>query len=396
MSTVTVRPVSPVWLALLAGPLSFGITGPTLVLAEIGRDLGVGLAAAAAVVTAFGWGISVGTPLSGVLTTRRGHRSTLLASGVALLLGSALAAFAALGGGLAMLVLGEGLTGLGSAGMTVVALQLAATPASMGVVTATLAMVGALAPLIGTSLSSALAWPVVLVLPLLSLLAVPVAWRVPSVRADTGSADLVGAGLLVAWVTALVFIAHRPVVAVVVVLVVTVLFALHIRRVPDGVVPSALLRSPAFLGATGLAFALAVVNFALVYAAPVLLAARTGWSNAELGLVLLAPYLAGGLLSWFLVAFTSRLRSWLLVSCLVGGSAVAVLAVFVGGWVSVAVMLCGMGVGSLSAATGQGALGLRAGAAVPDRLRPTAMGLFTLFYLLGAAFGPAIAVVLTA
>lgn len=394
MSTATVRTVSPVWLALLAGPLSFGITGPTLVLAEIGRDLGVGLAAAASVVTAFGWGISVGTPLAGVLTTGRGHRSTLLASGVALVLGSALAVFAALGGGLAMLVLGEGLTGLGSAGMTVVALQLAATPASMGVVTATLATVGALAPLIGTALSSALYWPVVLVLPLLSLLAVPVAWRVPADRSSAGPADLLGAGLLVAWVTALVFIAHRPLVAVVAVLVVTAAFAVHIRRLPDGVVPSALLRSPAFLGATGLAFALAVVNFAIVYAAPILLAARTGWSNAQLGLALLAPFLAGGLISWFLVAFTARLRPWLLVMCLVSGSAAAVLAVSLGSWV--VLMLAGMGVGSLSAATGQGALGLRAAAAAPEDLRPTAMGLFTLFYLLGAAFGPAIAVVLTA
>jgi DHA2 family metal-tetracycline-proton antiporter-like MFS transporter len=47
--------------------------------------------------------------------------------------------------------------------------------------------------------------------------------------------------------------------------------------------------------------------------------------------------------------------------------------------------------GSLAAATGQGALALRAGAAVPPSVRPAAMGLFTLCFLLGAAFGPAIA-----
>ena len=71
-------PVAPAWLALLAGPLSFGITGPTLVLSDIGRDLGVRLAGAASVVVAFGWGIAVGTPLAGGLLARRGLRTSLL------------------------------------------------------------------------------------------------------------------------------------------------------------------------------------------------------------------------------------------------------------------------------------------------------------------------------
>ena len=56
-----------------------------------------------------------------------------------------------------------------------------------------------------------------------------------------------------------------------------------------------------------------------------------------------------------------------------------------------AVVYAAMLLGSLSAATGQGALTLRAAASVPESLRPTAIGLFNLRYLLGAAFGPAIA-----
>ncbi|GGK75931.1 hypothetical protein Ppa06_39990 [Planomonospora parontospora subsp. parontospora] len=46
-------------------------------------------------------------------------------------------------------------------------------------------------------------------------------------------------------------------------------------------------------------------------------------------------------------------------------------------------------------ASGQGAFAARATAAVPDRAWATAMGLFNLCYLLGAAFGPAIAAALT-
>jgi hypothetical protein len=50
-----------------------------------------------------------------------------------------------------------------------------------------------------------------------------------------------------------------------------------------------------------------------------------------------------------------------------------------------------MAIGSLAASTGNGALALWASAAVPPAVRPTAMGLFTRFYLLGAAFGPVLA-----
>lgn len=69
--------VRPAWLALLAGPLSFGITGPTLVLHEVARDLDVSVVSATTLVTAFGWGIAVGTPLAGVVQARRGIRTAL-------------------------------------------------------------------------------------------------------------------------------------------------------------------------------------------------------------------------------------------------------------------------------------------------------------------------------
>lgn len=401
-SVTAARPVAPAWLAVLAAPLSFGITGPTLVLGELERDLGVSPASAASVVTAFGWGIAVGTPLTGVLLARRGHRSTvLLAIGLAVL-GSALAVAAAVlaagtgltgGAGLTAMVVGAGVQGIGSAGFTVVALQLARSAAAMGAVTASMASLGAVAPLIGSQVSAALGWPAVLALPLVSLIAAPAALRAGAPAAEknrAAGADPVGAVLLVAWVTALVFLPTRPLPAGLAVLVLTSALALHLRRRPDGFVPAAVPRSPRFVGSAALGFGLAVVNFGIVYTAPGLLAAQTGWTSAQLGVAFLVPYLAGGALSWFLVAGSARQPGRAVVAVLAGTSLLAVASVTFGAGVS-GLVFAGMLLGSLAAATGQGALALRAGAAVPPSVRPAAMGLFTLCFLLGAAFGPAVA-----
>jgi DHA2 family metal-tetracycline-proton antiporter-like MFS transporter len=384
-------PVAPAWLALLAGPLSFGITGPTLVLSDIARDLDVSLAGAASVVTAFGWGIAVGTPLAGGLLARQGLRTSLLVAALLVVAGSVLIAAIPV---LAVLVAGSALQALGAAGLTVAALSMAGSPMAMGTVTASLAVFGSVAPLVGTQVAAAWGWPVALVLPVLALLAVPAALR--AARGGTSDSrpgdrfDLVGAVLLVAWVTALVMLPQRPLAAAIAVLVLTALLAWHLRRRPMGFVPVELVRAPRFLVAAGLALVLAIVNFGIVYAAPATIAAVTGWTSTQLGLALLGPYLGGGATSWFLVSGSARLRFPVLVAVLTAGAAAALAVVVLGSGV-IAMLFAGMLLGSLAASTGQGALGLRAGAAVPADVRPTAMGLFTLCYLLGAAFGPVLA-----
>lgn len=381
--------VSPWWLALLAGPLSFGIAGPALILDEIGADLGVGRVAATSVVTAFGWGIAVGTPLMGVLVTRRGTRYTLGVCAVLLVAGAVLALTAA---GLAALVVGAGLQALGAAGMTVVAMSLAGTPAAMGMVTATLASVGAVAPLVGAQVSAALSWSAALALTAVGLLALPAVLRGTG-RAQPGDAsrfDAVGGVLLVALVTALVFLPQRPLAAGACAVAAVALLGLHVHRRPDGLVPAALLTAPRFLVSAGLAFLLAVVNFGILYAAPGLIAASTGWTAAQLGVAMLGPYLLGGALSWFLVALSARLGYPALAAVLACGAAAAVVFVVLGAtWLPL--LFAGMLTGSLAAATGQGAMTLHAAAAVPAPHRPTAIGMFNLWFLLGVAFGPLIA-----
>jgi hypothetical protein len=74
------RRVALPWIALLAGPLSFGITAPALVLDDIAAALGTSAGSTATLVTVFAWGIAVGSPLAGRALARHGRRTTLVMS----------------------------------------------------------------------------------------------------------------------------------------------------------------------------------------------------------------------------------------------------------------------------------------------------------------------------
>ncbi|MEU4804903.1 MFS transporter [Actinosynnema sp. NPDC023587] len=389
-----VRPrISGPWSALLAGPLSFGIAGPALILPDAAAELGTTTAAVTWIVTAFGWGIAVGTPLLAGLQSHRGVRTALLTC-TALVLAGAVAVVTA--AWLPVLVAGSALQGLGTAGFTTTAMSLAGSARVMGLVTSSLAVVGSASPLIGDLVGDALGWQVALALPALSLLAVPAALRsAPGTPAGTPAGpprfDLIGALLVTALVTALVFVPHSWLPAGGAVLVVAVLLARHLRSEPDGFVPAALLRTPVFLIASGLAFALAVANFGLMYVLPPRLTDQSGWTSGEVGFAILWPMLFGGLMSYAVVAVTAKTPFRALVvlfPVLAAGG-----LVLAGVSVAPAVLLIAQALTSVAAASGQGVYAVRAGAAA-DPHRAPAMGLFNLTYLLGAAFGPAIAALL--
>ncbi|MFG3437777.1 MFS transporter [Nonomuraea sp. NPDC047897] len=382
--------VPAAWLALLAGPLSFGIAGPALVLPAVARDLGLPTATATWIVTAFGWAIAVGTPLMAGLQSRRGARTALAVSATLVLLGAVLTVAAPT---LPALVAGSALQGVGTAGFTTIAMSLTGSARAMGLVTASLATVGSTAPLVGDLVAGLLGWRGALALPALSLLALPAVLRRRPVTALSGARfDLPGAVLLTALVTALVFVPHAWQVAVVAAVVAGVAFGLWLRARLDGFVPAAVVRAPVFLASAGTAFLLAVANFGMMYALPPLLVGDAGWSSGQVGLAITWPMLFGGLTSYLVIAATARAPFRFLV---VGFPALGGAGVALAGLSAVpAVLLVAQAFTSVAASSGQGAFATRAGAAVPDDARPAAMGLFNLAYLLGAAFGPAIATLL--
>ncbi|WP_240506880.1 MFS transporter [Thermoactinospora rubra] len=379
--------VPAAWLAVLAGPLSFGIAGPTLVLPDAARDLGLTTAAVTWIVTAFGWAIAVGTPLMAGLQSRRGAR-TALVTGAALALLGALLALAA--PALPGLVAASALQGLGTAGLTTTAMSLTGSARAMGLVTASLATVGSVSPLVGDVVAGLLGWRAALALPVLSVLAVPATLRRrPVTPLSAARFDLPGAVLLTALVTALVFVPHAWQAAGAVAVAVGIVFALWLRSKPDGIVPAAVVRAPVFLVSAGTAFALAVLNFGMLYALPPLLAERTGWTGGQVGVAITWPLLFGGLSSYLVIAVTARTPFRVLAGLFPVLAGAGVVLASLGQ--AAATLLVAQALTSIAAASGQGALATRAAAAVPDGQRPAAMGLFNLAYLLGAAFGPAIA-----
>ncbi|MFI6509420.1 MFS transporter [Streptosporangium sp. NPDC050855] len=384
------RGIPAAWPALLAGPLSFGIAGPSLILPDAARDLGLTLEAVTWIVTAFGWAVAIGTPLMAGLQSHRGTRRALLTCAALVALGAVLVMAVP---SLPSLVLGSVAQGLGTAGFTTIAMSLARSARFMGLVTASLATVGSTAPLIADLAGELLSWQAALALPALSLLAVPGVLRHrPGGPAPDAPFDPVGAVLLTALVTALVFVPHSWPVAGAAAVTTGGLLALHLRSRRDGFVPASIVRAPVFLLMSGSAFLLAATNFGMIYLLPALLTEQADWTGGQVGAAILWPLMFGGLASYGMIAATAKAPvkavALLFPGMAAAGVGLACLSV------SPAVLLIAQALTSLAAASGQGAFATRAAAAVPDGSRSTAMGQFNLCYLLGAAFGPAIAAAL--
>ncbi|SCL47073.1 Major Facilitator Superfamily protein [Micromonospora peucetia] len=383
--------VATPWLALLAGPLSYGIAAPALLLDDLARATGTGEESAAAGVTAFGWGIALGTPLLAALLARRGVRAVLTVAAALVAAGTLLLVLVP---SMPALVVGAAVQALGSAGLTVTAMKLADSARQMGVVAASLAVVGATGPLTGALVADISSWQVALALPLLAVLAVPAARRgSTSPDAAPASFDPLGMALLAMLVTAAVLIPHRPLVTGPATVALLLLLVTWIKVRPDGFLSAAVARNGRFLAACVLAFALGVVNFALLYSAPDLLRQHAGWESTRSGIVLLAPYLLGGFCSAFLVAASGRVPRRVTAAALLATGAAATL--LAAATTAVPLLLAAMALGSLAAATGQGVLALHATGVVSASHRAEALGLFNLAYLLSVAFGPAIAVALS-
>ncbi|MFF9849525.1 MFS transporter [Streptomyces litmocidini] len=336
-------------LGALAAPASMGVSGPSLALPDAAHALAVGPGAAAWLMTAFGLGMAVGTPLLSATAGRRhGPAGVIRAAAVLVVLGALLVLLAP---GLPLAIAGRALEAAGAAGLNVAAFQLAGRDRSgrtPGLVAIGSAVGGTAGLFVGAAAAGAFGWRAALALPLLSLPFLRPALRLAGAEAVRDDRSPRTRGL-----------------------------------------PVDILRDRRFLAATGLMLALSTVNFVLLYAAPRRVAALTGWSAVETGAASSVAALAGALLSWQLVRAAPRLGPVRLRVLLALGSAGALALAVAAPW-PVAVLI-GSGTSALVTAGGQGLLTGAATEGLPPARHGLAIGLFNLAFLIGVAAGPAIA-----
>ncbi|MFK3735090.1 MFS transporter [Streptomyces sp. NPDC088090] len=357
-------------LAGLAAPAAAGVSGPALVVPQAAASLGVSVGAAAWLLTVFGIGMAAGTPLLTAAGRRRGPGGTLRVAAALVLAGAVTVAVAP---GFAGALAGRALLAAGAAGFNVAAFQLAGRDGSgrsAGLVAIGSAAGGTAGLFGGAAVASAVDWRAALVLPLLSLAALvpvlrdaaaarPAGAKAPETAETTGAAETVRAAET----------AERG----------------------GGGVPRILGSAP-FLAAAGLMLALSTVNFGLMYAGPVRVAALTGWGPVPIGAYAALAALAGALASWGLVRLGPRLGTARVRALLAAGGVLAVALAAAGPWAWL--VLLGSAVGSLATAGGQGLLTGASAAGLPEPLRDSAVGLFNLAFLTGVAAGPALAAAL--
>ncbi|MFJ9854459.1 MFS transporter [Streptomyces sp. NPDC101150] len=378
------------WLALLATPIAAGANAPVLILPDMARSLGVGAATASWLVMAFAWAMAVGTPLVAGLLRRRGLRAALRLSGALVLAGTVLVT---LSPWLPLALAGRAAQAAGGAGLVTSAMSLAGSARRMGVISAGFGMLGASGPLLGEWLTGILSWRAALAVSAISLLAVAKVGRYArEVPPAEDRFDARGAALLTAFATALVLLPTAPAYATAPAVIAGALLTWHVSRRPEGFVPLKLLRTPAFRTSALLALAASTSYFTLLFAVPQLLADRAGWSKGDVGTGQLVALLVGAALSWFFAAASSRIGRGAVRVVLVALGVAAAGTAAATSWGPL--LLVAMGTAVFTATGSNAVLSVHAATSAPEQARATAIGLFTLCYQLGGAFGPAIATAL--
>ncbi|MGJ5895541.1 MFS transporter [Streptomyces niveiscabiei] len=388
------RPVAALALGLMATPTALSANAATTTLPDIADGVGISVSTATWTATVFGLAMAIGTPMVAALLRHRGVRTAVLVSSALIVAGTLTVL---LSGSLPGLLVGRAAQAFGGGGFITTAITLAGTPARMGVITAGSGMLGALGPLSGSLLSDHVSWHAALSLSAVALLAAPYVYlRAPEFRPAEGHTpfDVTGALLTGGLISALVLLGRFPLPAILCALALIAALAAWIRRRPEGFVPAPLLRSPLYLTACLVVCALSTTYFALLYAVPRLLEDNEGWTTSSVGVGVLIALLTGSILSWGMAASAGRLNRRTVLTVLLTLGVAAPITVAVG--VPALLMLAAGGVAVFVAASGQATLSVVAVGGAPDRLRTTALGLFTLCYQLGAGFGPAIVALLLA
>jgi len=391
----------PILVGLLFGLTGLGSSSAAIALPVINTDLGVSTGVGA-------WAISLYVLMLAVATAVYGRVSDLVGIRLPLVIGVSLMTVGALAGALApnfggllaaRIVQGVGGAAVPTLGVAIVSARYfgATKGVALGRVAGIAAALSCLGPLAGGAIEGLLGWRAVIALPMLGALILPLLWRYVPTQGSGARLDLIGAALVAATAAGVVLLVQSPSTGPVVAVVGGVLAVLGIpavagwiRRRPNGFLPVDVIRNPAVVRSALAAGAVPAAWFALLIAVPAVLVAR-GWEPWQVGVALvpsavtglMAPPVAGPLL--IRVGATKSLGLAALIAAM--SLVVASLGALAGSAVLLVTAVVGV---TFAFGLGQPALMEAVGDAVSDDVRGVALGVATLFFLVGGGIGSAV------
>ncbi len=388
-------------IGVLFGLAGTGTSAVSVALPELAAGLGVGVASAAWVISAYAVALAVLTAVHGRIADIVGVRGPLIAGVVLMATGALVSAVAPT---FSWLVAGRVVQGIGAAAIPVLGMALISArwdgntrAGALGRVTGAASVLSCLGPVLGGAVDAAGGWRWTLVLPVAGLFALPVLWRAAPTGGQKERFDVPGAVCVAVAASGLVLLIQSPSTGALVAVVGAVLLATgipaalaRIRARPDGFLPRAIVTNGVVLRSAFAAAAIPAGWFALLVAVPLILAGRD-WSPLGVGLVLAPAALLGLLMPratrWVLTRWGPDRT--LAVACPVTVVALLVAAL---GAVTGTPSLLVVAMASLTVAfgIGQPAMILGVSGAVESEQRGVALGVATLVFLAGAGIGAAV------
>ncbi|RVX40733.1 putative MFS family arabinose efflux permease [Nonomuraea polychroma] len=387
-------------LGTLFGPAVFGVTAAGVALPEVALALRAG-PAVAWVLTVHALALGIGTAVFGRLADSWGVRAALAVGSFVLAAGT-LACFAA--PNLGLLIAGRLVLAAGSGAMTSCALALLAAadtaerPKLLATYGGIMAIFAAGATLAGGIATTWLSWRVTLVLPALSLLAVPFCVPLATRRGSRRPIDAIGAALLTLAVSSLVLLIQSqalslPLGAVAAIGGVVALCALglnrRVRRRPEGFVPLPVATDAGFWLAALIGTGVYGGLFAMMYAAPQILGKTYGWAVLSIGFALLPGAVLGAVSSRRASRLGTVTSRRLLAGVAAATAAAMAIAGTAGGGPYILVAATSLALASF--AVTQVVITGEMSARLPIPRRGAGMGLLNLTFFVGGGIGSAVA-----
>ncbi len=390
-----------VLLGVLFGLAGMGSSSAAIALPLMADDFGISVGTATWTISLYALMLAVTTAVYGRVSDLVGVRIPLLV-GIGLMTGGALVA--ALAPTYSVLLVARLLQGAGAAavptlGVAVLSARYAGSVRSLafGRLAATAAAISCLGPLVGGVVEHAFGWRAVMALPILGALVLPLIWRRLTGEGTGATLDVLGAVLVAATAAGLVLLVQSPSTGVLVALVGVFLLVLgapavawRMRRRPHGFLPVSVVRNPAVVRSAIASSAIPASWFALLIGVPAVLVAE-GWEPWQVGLLLAPSAVVALFVPRFAGPLIDRVGPAAAIAAATVGASVAMLLaalgaqlvspVLLGFVVAVVTVIFGIGQPALSAAVGD---------AVEEDVRGVALGVATLFFLVGGSVGSAV------